>query len=113
MEGMVVSNEPGYYVTGAYGIRIENLVMVVDSPNSNNLTTVHHTKRINTILNRPALGFKQLTLVPYDRRLIDRNMLTESEIEWVNHYHNLVYKTHQSKFKDSDLEWLKLACTRL
>lgn len=71
--GMIVSNEPGYYIPNKYGIRIENLMYVNKQENG-------------------FLSFTQLTYVPYDQRLIDIQMLTKDEIEWVNNYHKFVYK---------------------
>ena len=71
--GMIVSNEPGYYRTGQYGIRIENLVAVreVDVDGAE----------------RPMLGFETLTLAPIDRNLIGRDLLTAEETAWVDGYH--------------------------
>jgi Xaa-Pro aminopeptidase len=71
--GMIVSNEPGYYKTGAYGIRIENLVLVVecDLPDGE----------------RPTLAFETLTQAPIDLRLIDLDLLTDEERAWLNAYH--------------------------
>ncbi|MGZ5985618.1 MAG: aminopeptidase P family protein, partial [Caulobacteraceae bacterium] len=72
--GMIVSNEPGYYKTGAYGIRIENLQVVTaaqDIPGGE----------------RPMLGFEALTLAPIDRRLIDKALLTAEEIAQMDAYH--------------------------
>ncbi|MFZ1990597.1 MAG: aminopeptidase P family protein [Alphaproteobacteria bacterium] len=72
--GMIVSNEPGYYKTGAYGIRIENLVLVTPAeqiPGGD----------------RPMMGFETLTLAPIDRHLIVRELLTEAERNWLNAYH--------------------------
>ena len=63
---MIVSNEPGYYKTGGYGIRIENLVTVVEAPVEG--------------AERPMLGFETLTLAPIDRNLVDRGPLTPAEI---------------------------------
>lgn len=71
--GMIVSNEPGYYIPNKYGIRIENLMYVNKQENG-------------------FLSFTQLTCIPYDQRLIDVQMLTKDEIEWVNNYHKFVYK---------------------
>ncbi|MGI9417489.1 MAG: aminopeptidase P family protein [Geminicoccaceae bacterium] len=75
--GMILSNEPGYYKPGAYGIRIENLVVVkeVDRPEGGE---------------RELLGFENLTRVPLDRRLIDMSMLGEDERKWITGYHTLV-----------------------
>ncbi|ANK80371.1 MAG: X-Pro aminopeptidase [Rhizobiales bacterium NRL2] len=71
--GMIVSNEPGYYRTGEYGIRIENLVTVVavETPGGE----------------RETYGFETLTQAPIDRRLIDADLLTAAERDWLNAYH--------------------------
>ncbi|WP_417517200.1 aminopeptidase P family protein [Minwuia sp.] len=71
--GMIVSNEPGYYKTGAYGIRIENLVTVteVETPDGE----------------RPTLGFETLTQAPIDLRLVDLSLMDETERDWLNSYH--------------------------
>ncbi len=71
--GMIVSNEPGYYKTGAYGIRIENLVMVVEDPRPGD--------------ERPMLAFETITMAPIDRHLIDKKLLTQDEIAWLDAYH--------------------------
>ncbi|NJO38385.1 MAG: aminopeptidase P family protein [Rhizobiales bacterium] len=75
--GMILSNEPGYYRTGAYGIRIENLMIVkaLDTPPGGE---------------RELLGFENITRVPLDRRLIDATMLTADERAWIEAYHALV-----------------------
>jgi Xaa-Pro aminopeptidase len=72
--GMIVSNEPGYYKTGAYGIRLESLVLIVE-------------KGIPEGGERPLLGFQTLTFVPIDTRLIQLEMLTQEERNWLNQYH--------------------------
>jgi Xaa-Pro aminopeptidase len=81
--GMIVSNEPGYYKTGAYGIRIENLVTVIEDPRPGD--------------ERPMLAFETLTLVPIDRNLIDKNLMTAEEIGWLDAYHARVRQTLQPK----------------
>lgn len=73
--GMIISNEPGYYKEGKYGIRIENLVLV---------------KQAEGPFERPSLCFETLTLVPLDRKLIDVDMLSAAEWEWLNAYHQMV-----------------------
>ena len=72
--GMIVSNEPGYYKPGAYGIRIENLVAViaVETPPGGD---------------QSLLGFETLTLAPIDRALIDRELLDQAELAWLDDYH--------------------------
>ena len=72
--GMILSNEPGYYKTGAYGIRIENLVLVVEAPAVEGA-------------DKPLNRFETLTLVPIDRKLIDTGMLTSDEYAWLEIYH--------------------------
>jgi Xaa-Pro aminopeptidase len=75
--GMVVSNEPGYYKAGYYGIRIENLQAVIALPNLSD--------------ERKMLGFETITLVPIDRRLIQPTLLTQEEEAWLAAYHLRVY----------------------
>ena len=75
--GMILSNEPGYYKTGAYGIRIENLVLVAAAP-----VVEGAEKKLD--------AFETLTVAPIDRRLIDRKLLTHDEILWVDRYHGSV-----------------------
>ena len=72
--GMILSNEPGYYKTGGFGIRIENLVLVVEGP------AVAGAEK-------PLNAFETLTLVPIDRRLIQRDLMTTTEVEWLDAYH--------------------------
>lgn len=72
--GMIVSNEPGYYKEGAYGIRIENLVLVTPSP----------------VGAGKYLEFETLTLAPIETRLIDKTLLTRAELDWLNAYHERV-----------------------
>ncbi|BAO99689.1 aminopeptidase P family protein [Wolbachia endosymbiont of Cimex lectularius] len=92
MPGMILSNEPGYYIPGEYGIRIENLMYVERQENG-------------------FLNFKQLTSIPYDRRLIDVQMLAQDEIKWINSYHQFVYENLENSVKDK--KWLKGVCSSL
>jgi Xaa-Pro aminopeptidase len=73
LPGMIVSNEPGYYKTGEYGIRIENLVVVQPSPGNGR--------------ERDMLCFETLTLAPIDRALVDLDLMTDDEIAWLDGYH--------------------------
>ncbi len=77
---MILSNEPGYYKTGAYGIRIENLVLVVEAP------PVAGAEK-------PLNAFETLTLAPIDRRLVVPQMLTADERSWLDGYHVRVRET--------------------
>ncbi len=98
--GMVVSNEPGYYKTGAYGIRIENLVTVTrqDAPPG---------------AEKPLLGFETLTLAPIDRALVDLSMMTADEIAWLDAYHARVATTLAPLLDDAATRWLAKAAAPL
>lgn len=89
--GMVISNEPGYYREGQYGIRIENLVVV---------------KPAQGDYERALLTFETLTLVPFDRKLIDADMLTVPEWEWLNNYHQQVRETLLPHLDPDTAAWL-------
>ncbi|RMH35632.1 MAG: aminopeptidase P family protein [Nitrospirae bacterium] len=93
LPGMIVSNEPGYYKAGAYGIRLENLVVVVPA-------------RDLTATEREMLAFEPLTLVPFDRRLIDVSLLTAEERAWINTYHAQVRQTLSSLIDEETAQWL-------
>jgi Xaa-Pro aminopeptidase len=94
--GMILSNEPGYYKTGAYGIRIENLLLVTAAapiPGGE----------------RPMLGFETLTLVPIDRRLVDAALLGRAGVAWLNAYHARVAAEVGPHLTGTDREWLDRA----
>jgi Xaa-Pro aminopeptidase len=93
--GMIVSNEPGYYKTGAYGIRIENLVTVVEDARQGD--------------ERPMLAFETLTLAPIDVNLVEKNLLTAAEIAWLNAYHARVRETLTAQLDAKTAAWLKEA----
>ncbi|HZC38843.1 MAG TPA: aminopeptidase P family protein [Sphingomicrobium sp.] len=94
--GMIISNEPGYYKTGEYGIRIENLVLVCE--------------REIEGAEKEMLGFETLTFAPIDRRLIDAQMLEPEELIWLNCYHAHVLAKIGRQLKGDDLAWLQAAC---
>lgn len=97
--GMVTSNEPGLYRTGLYGIRIENLVLTVDTGVENDFGRF--------------LQFEPLTLMPYDRRLMDMDLLTRFEVEQINEYHRMVFDRLSPRLEGDDLAWLERACAPL
>jgi Xaa-Pro aminopeptidase len=97
--GMILSNEPGYYKPGHFGIRIENLVLVEERAIAGG--------------ERSMLGFETLTLCPIDRRLIKIALLTEAERQWLNAYHARVLKIIGPLVSGPVRQWLKTACARL
>lgn len=93
LPGMVVSNEPGYYKTGAYGIRIENLVAVAEFPKAPSAE-------------RAMLGFETLTLAPIDRNLVERGLLDADERAWLDAYHARVAAEIGPLVDDATRAWL-------
>ena len=93
--GMITSNEPGFYKKNKYGIRIENLMVILKDKNykNNNL-----------------LYFKTLTLAPIDKNLIDYALLNKEETEWINNYNLNVYKNIANKVTLKVKNWLKIIC---
>lgn len=97
--GMILSNEPGYYREGHFGIRIENLVVV-------------ETREIDGA-EREMFGFETLTFTPVDRRLIVRSLLTREERAWLDAYHARVLKLVRPHLSAPERAWLKEACRPL
>jgi len=89
--GMILSNEPGFYVEGEYGIRIENLVVVRESDMEG------------------MLEFETLTLAPIDKSLIDKALLNDAEIRWLDDYHDRVWETLSPLLSTEDAMWLREA----
>lgn len=99
LAGMILSNEPGYYKTGAYGIRIENLVLVKEQQIEGS--------------EGGWLGFETLTLAPIDRTLVEPSLLSPAEIAWWNAYHAQVESVVAPQLEGDALAWLKEACKPL
>ncbi|MBT5047878.1 MAG: aminopeptidase P family protein [Rhodospirillaceae bacterium] len=94
--GMILSNEPGYYKAGAYGIRIENLEVV-------------RTAEKGAEAEREMLGFEALTLAPIDLALVDTSIMNAAEIDWLNRYHARVHETIGPLVDDATGAWLESA----
>ena len=92
-EGVIVSNEPGYYENGKFGIRIENL--------------------INVKKNKKGYSFNNLTMAPIDRTLINKHVLKKDEINWLNNYHKQVFKNLKKFMTKSELSDLQQACSKI
>jgi Xaa-Pro aminopeptidase len=96
--GMILSNEPGYYKTGAYGIRIENLVLVVERGEGED---------------KAFLGFETLSHAPIDRNLIDTASLSAAERDWVDAYHARTLEIVGPQLDGEAKAWLEAACAPL
>jgi len=91
--GMFLSNEPGYYKAGEYGIRIENLVLIVEAGIAG--------------AEQPMLGFETLTFAPIERRLIEPALLTSKELQWLNAYHARVLEVVGPQLGEEERRWLE------
>ena len=92
-EGMIVSNEPGYYEKNRFGIRIENLIYVKKTKN--------------------RIFFENLTMAPIDKELIIRGSLNDNEIKWLNNYHKNVFKNLRSSMNKTEVSELQKACSAI
>ena len=96
---MILSDEPGYYKTGEYGIRIENLVLVEE--------------RDIAGAEGDYFGFETLTFVPIDRSLVDVSLLSPGEIAWWNAYHARTLEVIGPNLTGGDLAWVEEQCAPL
>ena len=92
-EGMIVSNEPGYYEKNKFGIRIENLVYVKK--------------------NKKGMSFESLTMAPIDKDLIDETLLNDNEKEWLNNYHKKVFDNLNEGMNNTEVVNLRKACSAI
>ena len=88
LPGMILSNEPGYYKEGEYGIRIENIIVVKEDKEN-------------------LLKFENISWAPIDKDLIDPNMLNSSELDWINDYHQRVFKKLSIFLTLEEKNWLQ------
>jgi Xaa-Pro aminopeptidase len=94
--GMILTNEPGLYRENIHGIRLENVVIVR-----------------NTNTDKSMLCFETISLAPFDKKLIDTNLLTEKEREWLNNYHEQVFRKISPHLNEEQSDWLKEATSRI
>jgi Xaa-Pro aminopeptidase len=94
---MIVSNEPGYYKTGAFGIRIENLQYVTP------LQNIEHGEK-------PMLGFKTLTMVPYEKKLIECDLLNQQERNYIGNYYQNILSIYKDKLNKNEYNYLTNIC---
>merc|ERR1711871_273195 len=103
-EGMILSNEPGYYAAGKFGIRIENLLMVKKQ--------ISDTPTFN---NQQFLQFEPLTLIPIQQKLIKVELLSVKEVQWIDDYHSTVRQRISPLLQEQSavLQWLEAATAPL
>jgi Xaa-Pro aminopeptidase len=97
--GMLLSNEPGYYKEGAFGIRLENLVFVTEPEDVGG--------------DQPMMGFETITRAPFERRLVDVNLMSDAELAWLNAFHAKVLADIGPLLSGDDLAFLEAACAPL
>jgi Xaa-Pro aminopeptidase len=97
--GMILSNEPGFYKTGAYGIRLENLIVVKE-------TVIKGAERA-------MYDFETLTLAPFDTSCLERLLLNRFEVAWINDYHARVYTALAPHLDRKTRAWLKEATRKV
>ena len=97
---MILSIEPGIYLEGKLGIRLENLAFVKKHKNG-------------ARQNREYLEFETLTLVPFEKNLIEKKLLSTGELKWINAYHQNVFKKLNPYLLGSEKSWLRKLCKRL
>ena len=100
--GQICSDEPGIYRTGKWGIRTENLVAVIPVDSTEQATTEDEW-----------LTWETLTLFPYDTMLIDYELLTDQERQWINDYHQEVFRRVSPLLNAEETEWLKSKCKKI
>ncbi len=106
--GNIFSDEPGIYRTNEYGIRIENLVVTTGIRNKDK-----GQRTFERTTGETYYEFEVLTRCPYDKNLMELNMLTAEEKEWINAYHALVYKDLAPLLDDEEAKWLQKQCTAI
>ena len=101
--GNVLSDEPGYYEDGKFGIRIENMIITCEK------------KTTHEFGDKPYLGFQHVTMVPMCQKLIDKSLLTEDETMWINEYHSEVMRKTKGFFEKDDrtMRWLERETERI
>ena len=97
--GMIISNEPGYYKTGEYGMRVENLIVVVEDKNGKTTNDFY--------------SFETISLCPIDLNLIDKNLLSARELGWLNSYHKKVKELLSPYLNKDEKEWLTKATRQI
>lgn len=100
--GMILSNEPGYYRAGCFGIRIENLLAVCPA-----------SEVVSRVEGKQFFKFDKLTVIPIQKSLIDVSLLTSREVDWINEYHSDIWERVSPLVNSETQEWLRESTTPL
>lgn len=114
-KGMVVSNEPGYYEDGNFGIRIENLLEITYVKPEHNEATDGDDEEEPTSTDKKFLKFDKLTLIPIQKNLINIDLMTDEELDWLDAYHELVMEK-VSPLLEADspaMAWITKSCEKI
>mmetsp|Transcript_34755 Transcript_34755/g.37613 ORF Transcript_34755/g.37613 Transcript_34755/m.37613 type:complete len:112 (-) Transcript_34755:3022-3357(-) len=105
---MVVSNEPGYYKDGSFGIRIENLLEI-------KYVNPEHNKERGESTEKKFLSFEKLTMIPIQKNLINVSLLTTEELDWLDVYHKQVFESVSPMLETDSLamKWLENSCDEI
>lgn len=114
-KGMVVSNEPGYYEDGNFGIRIENLLEILYVKPEHNEPTNGEGSEESSSPDKKFLKFNQLTLIPIQKNLINIDLMTDDELDWLDTYHELVMEKVSPLLEEGSpaKAWLTKSCEKI
>jgi Xaa-Pro aminopeptidase len=114
---MVVSNEPGYYEDGKYGIRVENLMEISYVKPEDNVEKPEDEDADGAPISteKKFLKFRKLTMIPMQKNMIDIDMMTKTELDWLDAYHEQVLETISPLLEADSLamSWLKRSCEKI
>eukprot|EP01071_Lankesteria_metandrocarpae_P004104 Lankesteria_metandrocarpae@DN3374_c0_g1_i3.p1 len=108
--GMIISNEPGYYLEGSFGIRHESLVLVIPA----NVSTANPSPSTTSVGESNYYRFETLTVVPFQRKFAELTHFTDEELNWINEYHKTVWELMKSRFVvgSRERQWLELSTAK-
>jgi Xaa-Pro aminopeptidase len=112
--GMVLSNEPGYYEDGNFGIRIENLLEILYVKPEHNIQQKEEADAPKSTEEK-FLRFAKLTMIPIQKNLIDVNLMTEEELDWLDKYHAEVLEKVGPRLEEGSpaIAWLRKSCEKI
>jgi Xaa-Pro aminopeptidase len=112
---MVVSNEPGYYEDGNFGIRIENLLEITYVKPEHNEPTIGDDEEEPASTDKKFLKFGKLTLIPIQKNLINIDLMTDEELDWLDAYHELVMEKVSPLLEEGSpaMAWLTKSCEKI